>query len=115
MFLAFDTPVPFSTMGRRNVSNVPAQALTLMNDPLVVGQARLWAERVIRDTGRSDRDRLDDLLLRDRLRPPARPIDETRAAWRSSTVAEPGDRREPENRRGTDPRATSPGPTFAMC
>ncbi len=26
-------PVPFSTMGRRNVSNVPAQALTLMNDP----------------------------------------------------------------------------------
>ena len=45
MFLAFDTPVPFSTMGRRNVSNVPAQALTLMNDPLVVRQARLWAER----------------------------------------------------------------------
>ncbi len=45
MFLAFDTPVPFSTMGRRNVSNVPAQALTLMNDPLVVAQARLWAER----------------------------------------------------------------------
>ena len=27
MFLAFDMPVPFSTMGRRNVSNVPAQAL----------------------------------------------------------------------------------------
>ena len=47
MFLAFDAPVPFSTMGRRNVSNVPAQALTLMNDPLVVGQARLWAERVL--------------------------------------------------------------------
>ena len=35
MFLAFDAPVPFSTMGRRNVSNVPAQALTLWNDPLV--------------------------------------------------------------------------------
>ena len=35
MFLAFDAPVPFSTMGRRNVSNVPAQALTLLNDPLV--------------------------------------------------------------------------------
>ena len=27
MLLAFDAPVPFSTMGRRNVSNVPAQAL----------------------------------------------------------------------------------------
>ena len=52
MFLAFDTPAPFSTMGRRNVSNVPAQALTLMNDPLVVSQARLWAERAAAKTGR---------------------------------------------------------------
>ncbi|TVQ00073.1 MAG: DUF1553 domain-containing protein [Planctomycetaceae bacterium] len=45
--LAFDTPVPFSTMGRRNVSNVPAQALILMNDPFVVEQAGLWAARVL--------------------------------------------------------------------
>lgn len=45
--LAFDTPVPFSTMGRRNVSNVPAQALILMNDPFVLDQARLWAQRVL--------------------------------------------------------------------
>ena len=43
MFLAFDTPVPFSTMGRRNVSNVPAQALTLMNDPMAIFLARHWA------------------------------------------------------------------------
>ncbi len=43
--LTFDMPVPFSTMGRRNVSNVPAQALILMNDPLVVDQAKQWAER----------------------------------------------------------------------
>ena len=40
MFLAFDAPVPFSTMGRRNVSNVPAQALTLLNDPLVIQPGR---------------------------------------------------------------------------
>ncbi len=46
MFLAFDFPAPFSTMGRRNVSNVPAQALTLLNDPFVLGQAKHWAERV---------------------------------------------------------------------
>ncbi len=45
--LAFDTPVPFSTMGRRNVSNVPAQALILMNDPFVAEQARQWALRVL--------------------------------------------------------------------
>ncbi|MEM8945102.1 MAG: PSD1 and planctomycete cytochrome C domain-containing protein [Planctomycetota bacterium] len=42
--LTFDTPAPFSTMGRRNVSNVPAQALILMNDPLVVELAKRWAE-----------------------------------------------------------------------
>ena len=47
--LAFDTPVPFSTMGRRNVSNVPAQALILMNDPFVLGRTRQWARRAIRE------------------------------------------------------------------
>jgi len=43
--LAFDMPTPFSTMGRRNVSNVPAQALILMNDPFVSQQAAQWAKR----------------------------------------------------------------------
>ncbi len=44
MMLAFDTPIPFNTMGRRNVSNVPAQSLVLMNDPFVIEQADLWAK-----------------------------------------------------------------------
>jgi hypothetical protein len=46
MLLAFDTPIPFSTVGRRSVSNVPAQALILMNDPFVHQQAEVWARRV---------------------------------------------------------------------
>jgi hypothetical protein len=45
MMLAFDTPIPFNTMGRRNISNVPAQALILMNDPFIVEQARVWAKK----------------------------------------------------------------------
>jgi hypothetical protein len=45
--LTFDSPVPFSTMGRRNVSNVPAQSLILMNDPFVVEQAKRWAGNVL--------------------------------------------------------------------
>ncbi len=49
MLLAFDFPTPSSTMGRRNVSNVPAQALTLMNDPFLIGQAKVWAAKVRKD------------------------------------------------------------------
>lgn len=52
--LTFDTPVPFSTMGRRNVSNVPAQSLILMNDPFVVEQARKWAERVVQSSSSTE-------------------------------------------------------------
>ncbi len=63
MLLAFDTPVPFSTMGRRNVSNVPAQALCLLNDPLVLGQSRHWAKRVLREPAQSIKQRLDRLYL----------------------------------------------------
>ena len=45
--LTFDSPSPFSTVGKRTVSNVPAQALILMNDPFVHDQADLWAKRVL--------------------------------------------------------------------
>ncbi|MGO9914582.1 MAG: PSD1 and planctomycete cytochrome C domain-containing protein [Isosphaeraceae bacterium] len=63
MLLAFDAPVPFSTMGRRNVSNVPAQALALLNDPLVISQAKLWAERALAISGQTPRARIDDLYM----------------------------------------------------
>ena len=47
LFQAFDAPVPFTTMGRRAVSNVPAQALAMLNNPFVVQQAELWARRAL--------------------------------------------------------------------
>ena len=47
--LTFDMPNPFSTIGRRNVTNVPGQSLALMNDPLVHDQARVWAERLLKE------------------------------------------------------------------
>jgi hypothetical protein len=49
MMLAFDTPIPFAGIGRRTVSNVPAQALILMNDPFVIAESKRWSERVCRD------------------------------------------------------------------
>ncbi len=61
MFLAFDYPVSFSTIGRRGVSSVPAQALTLMNDPFVVQQARAWADRTLAERGIPPAQRIDAL------------------------------------------------------
>ncbi|QDT16649.1 hypothetical protein CA12_27550 [Alienimonas californiensis] len=67
--LAFDTPAPFSTMGRRNVSNVPAQVLILLNDPFVAEQARGWAERALA-AAPSTRGRLEWLYESAFARPP---------------------------------------------
>ncbi len=62
MMLAFDTPIPFNSTGRRNLSNVPSQALILMNDPFVVEQARKWATRLSREE-QSDLDRIKSIYL----------------------------------------------------
>lgn len=45
--LTFDMPSPFGPQGRRSQSNVPAQALTLLNDPFVIEQANLWTDNVL--------------------------------------------------------------------
>jgi hypothetical protein len=45
--LTFDMPAPFSTFGKRNVSNVPAQSLAMMNNDLVQQEAKLCAERLL--------------------------------------------------------------------
>ena len=63
MMLAFDTPIPFTTIGRRNVSNVPAQALILMNDPMVQTQAQLWARRIADEVGSDPAARIDRMYL----------------------------------------------------
>ncbi len=47
MMLAFDMPIPFSTFGKRNTTNVPAQSLTMLNDSLVVQQATVWAHNLV--------------------------------------------------------------------
>ena len=46
--VAFDRPTPFLTVGRRSISNSPAQPLTLLNDPFVHQQAEIWAGRLLR-------------------------------------------------------------------
>jgi hypothetical protein len=60
--LAFDSPSPFSTVGRRTVSNVPAQALILLNDPFVHQQAQRWAEYALKQPG-DDTGRINHMFL----------------------------------------------------
>ena len=76
--VAFDYTVPFQAMGRRNVTNVPAQALTLMNDPFVVEQARLWAKQTLADDALSPEARIDRMYREAFVRSPA--PEETAAA-----------------------------------
>lgn len=63
MMLTFDRPIPFSTFGKRNVTNVPAQSLMLMNDPFVAEQAEVMARRVVAQTGLSAEERIQQIYL----------------------------------------------------
>jgi hypothetical protein len=63
MMSTFDAPTPFSSMGRRNVSSVPAQSLTLLNDPFVHQLAKAWSETILGLPNASDEQRLDTMYL----------------------------------------------------
>jgi hypothetical protein len=70
MFQVFDLPEQNVTAGARNVTTVPTQALTLLNDPFVLRQAQLFADRVHKEAG-DDRAKQVDLAYRIALtRPP---------------------------------------------
>ncbi len=57
----FDYPAPLAGRGSRDVTNVPAQALTLLNDPFVVEMARRWGEKLAVD-GRTPEERIDGMF-----------------------------------------------------
>ena len=92
--LAFDTPSPFSTVGRHTVSNVPAQALILMNDPLVIEMAKLWADGILSNPPETTEQRLDRLYLAAFARHPTPPEISEAAAFLNDQGA---DRRENQN------------------
>jgi hypothetical protein len=48
MLMAFDKPTPFTTMGKRSVSNSPAQPLIMLNNQFVHQQAALWADTLLK-------------------------------------------------------------------
>lgn len=54
----FDAPKPFTTLGRRDATNVPGQSLTMLNSPFVIEQAQKWAHRLAKDGRQSADDRV---------------------------------------------------------
>ncbi|MFO0904347.1 MAG: PSD1 and planctomycete cytochrome C domain-containing protein [Pirellulales bacterium] len=68
-FLAlFNQPLPKQTVGRRDVTNVPDQALALLNDPFVHAMAEAWSQRLVADGAGSIEQRaarmIEDALSR---------------------------------------------------
>ncbi len=57
--LAFDAAPRESCVVSEVRTNTPIQALNLMNDPTYTEAARLYAERMLREGGQSDKERLD--------------------------------------------------------
>lgn len=50
----FDAPRPSTTRGRRDVTNVPAQSLTMLNDAFVIDQSAKWSASLITDGATSE-------------------------------------------------------------
>jgi len=61
LITTFDGPKPFTTVGRRDATNVPAQSLTLLNSAFVTDTAKQWAMTL--DPKQSDADKVDTLFV----------------------------------------------------
>jgi hypothetical protein len=58
----FDFPNPTVARGNRDTTNVPAQALALLNDPFVLDQAAFWADNLIKAQAPTLEYRLDAMF-----------------------------------------------------
>jgi hypothetical protein len=67
---AFNFPGGKSAQGRRDVTNVPAQALAMLNDPFVLQQAGTWADRLVATPCSSVPQRIDQMFRTALGRPP---------------------------------------------
>ncbi|MBM3831962.1 MAG: DUF1553 domain-containing protein [Verrucomicrobia bacterium] len=61
---AFNQPNPKMSTGKRDVTNLPAQALALLNDPFVTGLAEFWAKRLVEMPHRSPSERIAYMFQR---------------------------------------------------
>lgn len=72
-FLAlFNQPIPKLTVGRRDVTNVPNQALAMLNDPFVSTLARFWGNRIAGKSEKKTEERIAEMFEGAFGRPPER-------------------------------------------
>lgn len=64
MMTTFDRPIPFSTFGKRDVTNVPSQSLIIMNNPFVAKQAEIMAQKLLAQGELPFEDRIEWVYLR---------------------------------------------------
>jgi hypothetical protein len=80
---AFNLPGGKVAQGRRDVTNVPAQALALLNDPFVLQQAEVWADKLLQRPDKSPGERIDAMFQTALGRPPT---DEERARFEKAAM-----------------------------
>ncbi len=64
MMTTFDRPIPFSTFGKRDVTNVPSQSLIIMNNPFVAKRAEIMAQKLLAQGELSFEDRIEWIYVR---------------------------------------------------
>jgi hypothetical protein len=70
LFALFDAPDRNETCSRRFVTTTAPQALTLLNDPLILGFAKSFATRVVKEAGADPAKVIDRAYLLALGRPP---------------------------------------------
>ena len=60
----FNSPDPKLPTGRRDQTNVPAQALALLNDPFVLAMADEWADQLVQNEDQTREKRIREMFLR---------------------------------------------------
>ena len=64
-FLAlFNQPIPKLTTGRRDTTNVPNQALAMLNNPFVNSMAQHWSQGLMQDQAETSAERVSSMYIK---------------------------------------------------
>ena len=91
----FDQPTPSTTRGQRDVTNVPAQSLSLLNSPFVTGAAEAWGNRLAAGEGHSVATRVEYMYRKALGRPPSDAERDAAAAYVAGLAREEGLEQQP--------------------